>query len=229
MAINTNVSKGLAVKAADAYLTNVDQPTSLLESPVTVAGRPWNFPAYITLARDGAGKLRYFTSCGSGSRIALDGAPVEYSRFDGALADQVVTVGTLVDDMASLRTALDLSISDLARWFDVSRPIIQAWLKTGGPQQADHQRQLVQFAAAARNISKLRLHRPGQILRRVLFDAESALDLIRRGQAPTPSQMLTLQDLDAGEETQRQASAAVRDPCVRPLTEGSGSPPIMNM
>ncbi|WP_019625760.1 helix-turn-helix transcriptional regulator [Thioalkalivibrio sp. ALJT] len=105
--------------------------------------------------------------------------------------------------LAALRESLGLSITDLARVFDVSRPTIYAWMKGETEPRAElwpRLREMEQLASLAQQYS---LSRPARLVRRPALDGTSLLERLQAGQEIGEEHLQALADLSRYEETQR--------------------------
>lgn len=117
-----------------------------------------------------------------------------------AIANEVPDAPRL---LATLRESLGLSITDLARVFDVSRPTIYAWMKGETEPRSElwpRLREMEQLASRAQQYS---LSRPARLVRRPVLDGTSLLGRLQAGQEVEEEHLQALADLSRDEETKR--------------------------
>lgn len=105
--------------------------------------------------------------------------------------------------LAGLRESLGLSITDLARVFDVSRPTIYAWMKgetEPRPELWPRLREMEQLASRAQRYS---LSRAARLVRRPVLDGTSLLERLQAGQEIGEEHLQVLADLSRDEESKR--------------------------
>lgn len=108
--------------------------------------------------------------------------------------------------LAGLRESLGLSITDIARVFDVSRPTIYAWMKgetDPRPELWPRLREMEQVASRAQRYS---LSRPARLVRRPVLEGTSLLDRLLTGREVEEGHLQALADLARTEESQRAKS-----------------------
>ena len=110
------------------------------------------------------------------------------------------------DALALLRSALGLSVSDLAGVLDVSRPTIYAWMKREQePRPAAWQR-LQELQQVALRAESCALPRVSRLVRRPLADGRSLLDRLQAGESVDEHELQALSELAGAEQAQRDAA-----------------------
>jgi len=105
--------------------------------------------------------------------------------------------------LAALRESLGLSITDLARVLDVSRPTIYAWMKGETEPRSELWPRLREMEQLASQAEAYSLPRPARLVRRPLADGASLLDRLLTGREVEEAHLQALADLARTEELQR--------------------------
>src|SRR5690606_24757833 len=100
-----------------------------------------------------------------------------------ALAGQSALADRLATSLAAVRSALRLSVSELADLFGVSRPTIYSWQR-GGPSTEDNAVRVQALAHALEPHLAWLEAQPGRVARRAILGQASLLELLRQGHAP---------------------------------------------
>jgi len=168
-------------------------------------------PAYVAVVYSGE-QWTLVASFGQGASYLISGEPNALpSRYWGpapaSATAKAPIAPTLAEQVAVLRTQLGLTVSDIAEWMSVTRPTVYSWLKDVQPQP-ETALKLAEVARVTRGVAALNLDRPDFVLKRPLFDGQSALDVMRAGKPLSNEQMAMLTALDTRESEQRRASAS---------------------
>jgi len=105
--------------------------------------------------------------------------------------------------LAGLRESLGLSITDLARVFEVTRPTIYAWMKGQSEPRPELWPRLREMERLASQAEAYSLPRPARLVRRPLADGASLLDRLLTGREVEEAHLQALADLARTEELQR--------------------------
>ncbi|WP_158076022.1 helix-turn-helix domain-containing protein [Thioalkalivibrio halophilus] len=105
--------------------------------------------------------------------------------------------------LAALRESLGLSITGLARAFDVSRPTIYAWMKGETEPRSELWLRLREMEQLASRAQRYSLSRPARLVRRPALDGTSLLERLQAGQEIGEEHLQALADLSRDEETKR--------------------------
>ncbi|WP_371180230.1 helix-turn-helix domain-containing protein [Thioalkalivibrio sp. AKL17] len=84
--------------------------------------------------------------------------------------------------LAALRESLGLSITGLARAFDVSRPTVYAWIKGETEPRSELWPRLQEMEQLASRAQRYSLSRPARLVRRPVLDGTSLLERLLAGQ-----------------------------------------------
>jgi len=135
----------------------------------------------------------------SGPALAAGVARGDREREEETDHPQALAVG---EQLGRIKSGLKLTTSDLATLLGVSRPTIYNWAK-GVEPSADALVFLQFLAAESEKISALGLARPNALLKRPIFDGQSALDILQSRITLSPSHLKALAVLDEKELTSR--------------------------
>ena len=105
--------------------------------------------------------------------------------------------------LAGLRESLGLSITDLARVFEVSRPTIYAWMKGETEPRPDLWPRLREMEQLASRAQRYSLSRAARLVRRPVLDGTSLLERLQAGREIGEEHLQALADLARDEESQR--------------------------
>lgn len=105
--------------------------------------------------------------------------------------------------LARLRDSLGLSVTDLAKAFEVSRPTIYAWMKGETEPRPELWPRLEEMAQLASRAEYYSLPRASRLVRRPLLDGSSLLERPQAGQEIQEGHLQRLADVARNEESQR--------------------------
>ena len=105
--------------------------------------------------------------------------------------------------LQALKAALELTITDMAELFDVTRPSIYAWLK-GQEPRPDNLSRLGEFEDAADRVITLGIPRISKLLKRPLRSGRSFFSLMKMGGA-LDAALRELADAARSEQAQRNS------------------------
>lgn len=91
-------------------------------------------------------------------------------------------LGTISERLKGIRLALGLTVTDLARLFEASRPTVYAWLNGQEPRPEIHHR-LLGLERQAVEVDACKLPRINKLIRRPLRCGGTLLDRLQRGDA----------------------------------------------
>lgn len=115
------------------------------------------------------------------------------------------------EQLEFIRTALGLTMTDLARIFDVARPTVYAWL-SGSEPRPEKARLINELRETAARFDSLGLERMEKLVRRPLFEGgRSLVDLLVAGE-PVDEALGVLQGLSQRESQSRNAIKGVGGP-----------------
>ncbi len=146
---------------------------------------------------------------GSGGAMTPEAALSRYQwHQDDSIVITAVTPGrdteelTPAERLEQIRQALGLTITDLARLLDTSRPTVYAWLN-GQEPKVEVQGRLLQLEQQAAAVAACELPRINKLIRRPLRCGATLLERLQSGESLTPA-LQELQALARREKTGRQ-------------------------
>ncbi|ERS87950.1 helix-turn-helix domain-containing protein [Halomonas sp. PBN3] len=184
---------------------------------------PWRQGARQTLAVAATCFLVPFSlgaEPGSGGAMTPEAALSRYDLLQDASIDVAATataddpLRTPAERLERIRQALSLTVTDLARLLETSRPTVYAWLNGQEPRPDVHER-LVWLEQQAGEVDACRLPRINKLVRRPLRCGGSLLDRLQRGESLDEAlkELTTLARREqAGRQRQKGLAVAARSP-----------------
>lgn len=111
----------------------------------------------------------------------------------------------VTDALAHVRSALGLSISDLAAVLEVTRPTVYSWIKGEQEPRAGSWRRVRELQQVAQRAEAYELPRMSRLVRRPLPNGPSVLERLRGGDPVSDEVFRALAELAQAEQNQRDS------------------------